>query len=71
MIQREVGGLQNEPTSSFSELSHLKALICKMARLPWLPTPYTPNNWLHSLGHCLKVTLTTLKRFMKETAANK
>lgn len=45
MILREVGGLQNKPTSSFSELSHLKALICKKkARLLWLPTPYKPNH---------------------------
>lgn len=33
--------------------------------------PPHADRGLHSLGHCLKVTLTTLKGFVMETAANK
>lgn len=64
MIQRErCGGLQGEPTSSFSELSHLKALICREARLLWPPL----NSELCSLGHRRKVTRMSLKWLIKET----
>lgn len=67
ILRGEVGGLQKEPTSSFSELSHVNTLICKEAWLLWLPTPTCPTMGSH--GQCLKVILTPYKRFMKETTA--
>lgn len=45
MILWEVGGLQNEPTSSFSELSHLKALICKKGLASLAASPLHTKTW--------------------------
>lgn len=61
-----------------TERANIKLLRTLTSKGPDLQTslaspaanPDTPNRGLHLLGHCLKVTLTSLKRFMKETVAN-
>lgn len=71
----------NDPRrgGGITELAHIKLLraltsegpdLQKKARLLWLPALYTLNRELHSLGHRLKVTLASLKRFVKETAVD-
>lgn len=58
MILRDVEDYRKSPHQApqNAQYSPVKALICKKAKLLWLPTRYLENRRLHSVGHRVKVT---------------